>query len=168
MARPSGITSAFTIREYRDSDQAQVVDLIRELQAHEAPMHRWGKSPEDIGPWYITGLMKRMARQAGYLFVAEQAGMLFGYAAVLTCCEEDGADDDIAYTYALVADLAVTRDARRQGIGQALLSACEQVARGKGCTVMRIGVLAGNEMAIGAYGKFGFEPYLHTMEKILE
>ncbi len=44
MARRGRITRPFTIREYRDSDEAQVVELVRELQAFEVAAVQVGKT----------------------------------------------------------------------------------------------------------------------------
>jgi GNAT superfamily N-acetyltransferase len=161
MARRGRITRRFTIRRYRDGDEAQVVELARELQAFESPLYMWGKPPEDIGPWYLEETKKWCAKNDGVILVA-------GYATILTKCESDGTSDEIAYTYAHVADLVVTESARRQGIGEALLAACEKEARSRGRKIFRIGVLARNTGAIAAYTNFGFAPYHQTLEKILE
>ena len=126
MARRGRITRLFTIRQYRDSDEAQVVELARELQAFESPLYLWGKPPEDISPWYVEETKKWCAKNEGLILVAEHAKALLGYATILTKCESDGTGDEIAYTYAHVADLVVTESAGRQGIGEALLAACEK------------------------------------------
>ncbi|CAN0478655.1 unnamed protein product, partial [Phaeothamnion confervicola] len=147
MARRGRITRPFTIREYKDGDEAQVVELVRELQAFEAPLYKWGKPPEDIGAWYLEETRKWCAKNEGVILVAERAGELLGYATILTKCESDGTSDEIAYTYAHVADLIVTKSARRQGIGEALLKACEKEARSKGRKIFCIGVLSRNEGA---------------------
>ena len=168
MARRGRITRRFTIRRYRDGDEAQVVELARELQAFESPLYKWGKPPEDIGPWYLEETKKWCAKNDGVILVAEHAKALLGYATILTKCESDGTGDEIAYTYAHVADLVVTESARRQGIGEALLAACEKEARSRGRKIFRIGVLARNTGAIAAYSNFGFAPYHQTLEKILE
>ena len=131
-------------------------------------MYRWGKPPEEIGPWYLEETKKWCAKNEGVILVAERPGALLGYATILTKCEADGTSDEIAYTYAHVADLLVTESARRQGIGEALLAACEAMARAKGRKIFRIGVLAQNTGAIAAYCNFGFAPYHQTLEKILE
>lgn len=168
MARRGRITRRFTIREYKDSDEAQVVELVRELQAFEFPLYRWGKPPADIGPWYMEDAKRWCVKNEGSILVAERSGELLGYATILTKCEADGTSDEIAYTYAHVADLLVTKSARRLGIGKALLSACEKMARSKGRKILRIGVLAQNTGALEAYNKFGFAHYHQTLEKILE
>jgi ribosomal protein S18 acetylase RimI-like enzyme len=168
MARSGSIAAGVAIREYADGDMAQVVDLVRELQAHEQPLYRWGKPPEDIGPWYIDDAKTWMEKRDGTMLVAERGNTLLGYASILAKCDVDGTSDEVAHTFAHVADLVITRSARGKGIGQALLAECEKIARAKGRTILRIGVLAQNTMAIEAYRKFGFEPYHQTMEKILE
>ena len=167
MARRGRITRPFTIREYQDSDEAQVVELVRELQQHEAPLNQWAKAPEEIGPWYIEEVKKWCAKQEGIILLAEHEARLLGYATVLCTCEEDGADGDFAYLYALVAHLVVTESARGEGIGKALLEACERLARAKARPVLRIGVLSGNLGALQAYQKFGFTPYHLKLEKLL-
>jgi GNAT superfamily N-acetyltransferase len=120
-----------------------------------------------MGPWYIEDTKKWCAKDEGFILVAEASAKLVGYATILTKCEEDGAIDEIAYTYAQVADLVVTQSARRKGIGNALLKACEDKARAAGRKILRIGVLSQNSGAISAYHSFGFAPYVQTLEKIL-
>ncbi len=132
-------------------------------------MNRWGKPPGDIGAWYIAEVKNWCAKSEGTILVAEGAGGgLLGYACHLNKCEEEGADGDIAYVYALVDDLVVTRKARGQGIGRALLAACESMARAAERKVLRIGVLARNESALRVYLSFGFTPHHLKLEKILE
>jgi L-phenylalanine/L-methionine N-acetyltransferase len=58
-----------------------------------------------------------------------------------------------------VADvgLMVARDARRQGVGWALLQAAVEWARGAGVRKLELHVFPWNEAAIALYEKFGFE-----------
>ncbi|MDO3380645.1 GNAT family N-acetyltransferase [Gilvimarinus algae] len=58
-----------------------------------------------------------------------------------------------------IHDLAVLREHRGQGVGQALLSAIEAIARERGCCKLTLEVLSGNAVAAGAYQKFGFRGY---------
>ena len=167
MARRGRIAPSFTIREYRDSDEAQLVELVRELQTHESPFNKWGKPPEEIGVWYIDELKRWCGKHEGVVLVAERETTLLGYACLLGKCEEDGTGGDIAYTYAHVADLVVTKTVRGQGIGKSLLNACEAMAREKGRTALRIGVLTQNESAKQVYLNFGFMPHHMTLDKLL-
>jgi GNAT superfamily N-acetyltransferase len=112
-------------------------------------------------------LKKWCAKDDGTFLVAEDGAAVLGYAVVLCTCKEEGADGDFAYLYALVADLVVTEVARGEGIGKALLEACERLARAKARPVLRIGVLSGNLGALHAYQKYGFTPYHLKLEKLL-
>jgi GNAT superfamily N-acetyltransferase len=142
--------------------------LVRELQTHESPFNEWGKPPEDIGAWYIAEVKRRCTKHEGTILIAAGEMTLLGYACLLSKCEEEGTDGDIAYEYAYIADLVVTRSARGQGIGKALLNACESIAREKDRKVLRIGVLTQNEGAKQVYLNFGFTPHHMTLDKLLK
>lgn len=58
-----------------------------------------------------------------------------------------------------IHDLAVLPAYRRQGVGQALIAALEQLAGQRGCCKLTLEVLSGNQVAQGAYRKAGFAPY---------
>lgn len=58
-----------------------------------------------------------------------------------------------------VHDLAVHPAHRGRGVGQALLAAAEQHARGRGCCKLTLEVLSGNQRAMVSYEKFGFANY---------
>ena len=56
---------------------------------------------------------------------------------------------------------------RGRGIGRALISACEDWARGRGLKVMMIGVLARNPRAHAIYRGAGFTDYATLLRKYL-
>ncbi len=58
-----------------------------------------------------------------------------------------------------VHDIAVMPDVRGQGVGQALLTALEEHARGLGCCKLTLEVLSGNTRGLRSYEQFGFEHY---------
>lgn len=155
------------VRRFAETDAEAVIELVRQLQIHEARYFDRMKSPDDIGPWYLREMQEACARHAGDILVAETVGRVLGYAVLLTEMTSSKHPDEVLYRYALVADLAVEQTVRRQGIGQHLLSECERLARAAGVPWLRIGALAGNTTAIGAYEKFGFGKLLVTMEKPL-
>jgi GNAT superfamily N-acetyltransferase len=59
-----------------------------------------------------------------------------------------------------IHDIVVHADARRQGIGQALLQWAEQRARGLGCCKLTLEILAGNTRAMASYERAGYAPYV--------
>lgn len=58
-----------------------------------------------------------------------------------------------------IHDIVVTPAARGCGLSQRLLAKVEEIARQRGCCKLTLEVLANNQVAQGAYRKFGFAPY---------
>lgn len=155
------------IRDYEEADERQLLALVSELQDHEGAVFDRMKPGSAIGPWYVDVLKRDCAKYGGTILVAVEAGRLLGYATVMTAVEQDGSDDEIAYTYAYVGDLAVLEAHRGEGIGRLLLEHCETRARAAGRRWLRIDVLARNARARDVYRRFGFAEHLVTMEKLL-
>ena len=59
-----------------------------------------------------------------------------------------------------IHDIVVHADARRQGVGQALLQWAEQRARQLGCCKLTLEVLSNNTRAMATYQRAGFAPYV--------
>lgn len=64
-----------------------------------------------------------------------------------------------AQTLLNIHDLAVVPEQRGQGVGRALLSAAEAVARARGCVKLSLEVLEDNTGAQKLYESFGFRDY---------
>ena len=160
-------TPAAEIITYNAAYEAQLVELVRELQAHEHKLFDRMKPPADIGSWYVDALLKQCHDNDGEILLLIANGSLAGYAAVLTKAVQD-APDETSYTYAVVNDLAVTAKARGRGFGRMLLGECERRARDAGTRWLRIHVMASNESAVGLYRSFGFSDHLIELEKPLE
>ena len=120
-----------------------------------------------MGTWYIDRLKQAAAESQGRILVAESDGKILGYAALLTYVSAEDERDEIPYTYAHVDDLGVLASSRSQGVGAALLDACEKLARAAGQGWIRLGVLAANERARRFYARQGYGEILLTLEKKL-
>jgi GNAT superfamily N-acetyltransferase len=59
-----------------------------------------------------------------------------------------------------IHDIVVHADARRQGVGQALLQWAEQQARQLGCCKLTLEILSGNARAMASYERAGYAPYV--------
>lgn len=59
-----------------------------------------------------------------------------------------------------VHDIVVHADVRGRGVGQGLLAHVEQVASQKGCCKLTLEVLSNNHVAMTAYERAGFKPYV--------
>jgi len=160
-------TSPVTIRAYAgESDLERLVGIVRELQGHEARLYDRMRPPGDMGAWYVEHLEAECGAHAGHILVAEQGGVLVGYATVLTRIDVDCADE-VAHSYAYVVDLAVSAPARGNSIARMLLERREAEARRGGADFLRVTVLADNRRARDIYEAFGFRDLFIDLEKPL-
>lgn len=167
---PIGTTrlpDGLTIRDYCDADEAGVLAVLRDLQAHEFAINDRARAPETMGPWYIGRLKQANAEGRGRILVAVNGSRVLGYASLLTSVSAEDERDEIPYRFAHVDDLGVLASCRSQGVGAALLEACEAIAREAGQRWIRLGVLAANPRARSFYARQGYGEVLVTVEKKL-
>lgn len=96
-----------------------------------------------------------IAAPSALVLVAEGEGELLGYALVLL-----RRGSDIARLYSL----AISRRARGQGLGGALLQRCEEQARAHGCRRLRLEVRTDNASAIGLYERNGYVRFARSAD----
>ncbi|MFG1347894.1 GNAT family N-acetyltransferase [Xanthobacter autotrophicus DSM 431] len=155
------------IRDYRDSDLQQVLEVVRELQAYEGELYDRMMPIEDIGGWYVETLLRRCREERGSLLVSIRDGKLIGYATIFTKVEQTGEIDEVPFVYSEVSHIAVKSSARGTGAGRLLLDECEHRSRSSGAKWLRINVLASNGSARRIYEHLGFHDHLVVMEKAL-
>ncbi|HET7573035.1 MAG TPA: GNAT family protein [Gaiellaceae bacterium] len=138
----------------RPADPGDAEQLTRLAEAVSAEPEGWLISTG--GEWRTVGEERR------YL----KALRRYPHAAVFVAERDDGAlvgrlsvARDTHPASAHVADLGlmVAKDARRQGIGRALLGAAVDWAGGAGVRKLELHVFPWNEAAIALYEAFGFE-----------
>lgn len=59
-----------------------------------------------------------------------------------------------------IHDIVVSQGRRGEGIGQALLTWAEAIAREEGCCKLTLEVLSNNHVALQSYQRAGFAPYV--------
>jgi len=119
------------IRWFRSEDATEVTGCIVELQTYERTLDERVLPGEAVEGWYLDHLLKACAEQDGTLFVAEDGGRVVGFAAVQSRVPNEDVDES-DYHFALISDVGVNESHRGQGIGRALIEACEAFARGSG------------------------------------
>lgn len=146
-----------SIRDRRDGDLHVVVDLalesiswhaeaftdIRPAPGRDALVHEYGQladSPEL------------------YFRVAELAGRVVAFLSASIQPPRDGGIEALDGPSIYIADIVVTRSARRLGVAAALLNDLDQWAAAHGCTTIRLGMHAGNEPAQRLYEAHGYRP----------
>ena len=142
---------SFRIRHADPSDAEQ---LTRLADAVSAEPQGWLISV--AGEWRSAGDERRFLKALrryphAAVFVAERDdGTLVGRLSV-------GRDPHPASTHVADVGLMVARDARRQGVGTALLGAAVEWGRETGVRKLELHVFPWNEAAIALYDAFGFE-----------
>ena len=138
----------------RPAEPADAEGLTRLAEAVSAEPEAWLISTD--GEWRSVGDERR------YL----KAVRRYPHAAVFVAERSDGAmigrlslarDTHPASTHVADLGLMVAKDARRQGVGKALLEAAVEWARGNGVRKLELHVFPWNEPAIQLYERFGFE-----------
>jgi RimJ/RimL family protein N-acetyltransferase len=145
------MTQTFTVRAATPDDAQALTRLAEEVSAEP---EAWLISAD--GEWRSVGDERRYLKAVRRLphaavFVAERAdGAIVGRLSVAR---------DTHPASAHVADLGlmVAKDARRQGVGRALLKAAVAWARAAGVRKLELHVFPWNEPAIALYERFGFE-----------
>jgi uncharacterized protein (TIGR00290 family) len=155
------------IRDYApERDAAALRACYCELQDYERALEPDLPPGEASADAYLALLFERCARYRGRIFVAERGGRVVGFSGVQAALPPDEPDDP-QEPYAFVSDLVVLPEARREGIGRALLARAEAFARAEGARVLLLGVLARNAAARELYRDEGFRERFLFLEKAL-
>ena len=133
------------------------VDLARDQRSYGS--HLLG--PENR-PVIRETVVQRIV--AGTLLVARREGSVVGF--VMFTVEHGRYEQDVRP--GLVENLYVAPDARREGIGSALLRAAEERLVADGATVVQLEAMADNESARQFYAAHGYTPHRLTLEKPTE
>ena len=155
------------VREY---DEAAHLDGVKaclvELQNFERALNPRMPTGEEIVEFYMPAMMLRCTQCDGAVLVAELDNEVAGYTTVLSKVRSEDLEDG-DYEYGLIFDLVVLSEYRQKGIGKKLLQAAEAYARSKDVKWLKIGVLAGNDVANDFYESEGFKSMYVEREKVL-
>lgn len=158
---------SLTIREARPEDRPALLEQCWQLNLYEDPISNDRRTDLAGAEDTLAAGLDRVARSNGVVLVAELDGRVVAH---LMLTFETGAvyvrEERRAYAY--VAELHVREEARRRGIGAALMAEAERIATDRGMPQIMIGVLAGNAMAERAYLGYGFRPYATELVKPLK
>ncbi len=157
--------AASRIRDARfPADRDIALGFIAALQQFEHAFEPNRRLDEAVAAEFLDILLRSVAEKSGIVRVAERDGEAIGWAVAF-------AEEDDIYVVAeqrstfYISELYVVESARGQGVGRALMSACEDWAKSNGYRVMMIGVLPGNKRAADVYARAGFTPYAIRLRK---
>lgn len=149
-----------------EMDQDAVRVCVIELQDHEASLYARLPPGNEVVDSCIKHMLEQCEKCAGKILIAETDGEVGGFVTVL-CEVKSEEPDDGDLEYGLISDLVVVEKYRGRGIGRLLLGAAETYARSQNVEWLRIGVIAGNQVAEKLYASLGFSPWYKECEKDL-
>ena len=157
----------FHLRDFEPTaDKPAALAFILGSQLCEAGFEADRRTDPAVAGDYYAVLTARLARQQGLIYVADNAGRAFGWAAF--AFEEAAVyvvETERRFGY--IAELFVIEAERGAGVGRALIGACEAEARRLGLRQVRIGLLAANHRAADIYARSGYAPYAAELRKYL-
>ena len=124
------MTAGFNIRRAVPSDAPAIAALETEIFSD---------------PWSEAGVLSEINQENALFLVCEIGKTPAGYVSMETVCGE-----------CYIANLAVKREYRRQGIAKALLRAIINAAKEERCTFLTLEARASNAAARTLYEKAGF------------
>jgi GNAT superfamily N-acetyltransferase len=159
---------SFRIRDARlPNDKPAILGFIMGLQRFENAIEPDRRVDSSVAEEFYAVIIERITKKHGRIHIAEKAdGTILGWAAAYEDENEVFVHSE-ERTFGYIADVYVIEDARGQGIGKALITACEEWARERGLKVMMIGVLARNPRAHAVYRGAGFADYAILQRKYL-
>lgn len=154
------------IRQARlPDDKPAFLAFIKGLQEYEVAFEKNRRLDDTYAEESLAVLLE--AAKRGMIFVAEDEDRPIGWAVVF---EEDAPvyvlEDERRFAY--ISELFVEEALRGQGVGQALIAACEDWARTHGHATIRIGHLTANTRTGQMYEKAGYASYATQRRKRLK
>lgn len=154
------------IRPTSAADEAALVEQFLGLNRHEEPLIGNRRTDAAGASLSLKWALDRVGRCGGHALVAEWDGAVAGH--LFMTFEQDAPYvREALRPFAQVTELFVRPEARRLGIGTALIAEAERLARARGMERLMIGVLAGNDLTEALYRRLGFAPSAIEMAKRL-
>lgn len=144
------MTDQFLIRRAHDRDCEFITGLVPSLLEFGSPT--W----DDAGAFApgfrdaLAGAVRGRGPQSTVLVAEGADGAPLGFISLRV------AKDVVGAARGHVADVAVTADARRMGVGTALMNAGEAWARDRGLPALSLNVWSTNERALAFYRRLGY------------
>lgn len=157
-----------SVQSATQSDWAAILAMIEGIQRHEQELLGYPLlAPEIMSKDYLAEARQRLTDHEGETLVCKLNAEIIG--CLLGCMEKE---DDLAVDpgfrkHALIMDIYVVPEMRKQGVATALIDEFSQKMKAKGCAWLRVWTKSQNRTAIDAYLRYGFEPYESVFVKQL-
>jgi len=160
--------SAFRIRAADLSrDKPALLSFIMGSQHFEYAIEPNRRLDEPVAAEHFDKLTAHLKEHGGAMFVAEdESGALLGWSVVGEIKGEAFVIPE-ERNFAYIFELFVAESTRGQGVGRALIVACEDWAKANNFKTIQIGVLARNTRAAKIYREAGYSDYAIELRKYL-
>lgn len=151
------------IRKAQPPDAPRLGELAGALvRLHHAVDPRRFMLVDGVERGYGGWLGRELGRQGALVLVAEDGGLVVGY----TYATVEGRDwNSLLDEHAELHDILVTEDARRRGVGKALLGATLAELDARGVRRVILSTMVQNEAAQALFRSFGFRPTMIEMTR---
>jgi ribosomal protein S18 acetylase RimI-like enzyme len=156
------MTDRIVIRPAHAGDSDFVAGLVPSLLQFASPA--WANT-DALAPGFrelLSEAVRAHDERAAVLIAQRPDGSPLGFISLKMSA--DAAGNERGH----VADLAVAEDARRTGVGRALMQAGEAWARERGLPVLSLDVWSTNERALAFYGSLGYRTESLCLIKALD
>ncbi|MDL2247691.1 GNAT family N-acetyltransferase [Bacteroides sp. OttesenSCG-928-J23] len=150
-----------TIREAKNTDINQIVDLYHELFVEMSVLQPQSFAPGQQNRMYVRNMIQ--SRDTALFVSCDDGGYIRGFALV----EESETPDYnalIKRRYAYLMDIVVAREHRNAGIGSQLIGHVRDWAIDRGLEYLELNVLSQNKLAITLYERMGFAGAKQVMQ----
>ena len=148
-------------------DRAALLSFIMGSQHFEYAIEPNRRLDTPVAGEHLERLLGHLKDHDGRMYVAEgESGALTGWAVVGEFKGEAFVVPE-ERDYAYIFELFVVEAVRGEGVGRALIAACEDWARAKNFKTIQIGVLSGNARAAKIYREAGYSDYALELRKYL-
>jgi GNAT superfamily N-acetyltransferase len=148
------------VRPYVPADREFVFSLAPRLAIGIPPWRDPQKMIVTAQGW-ISGSIEQQGKKTMVFLAENEQGERLGFATVSHSTHFTGESQ------AYIGELATSEVAERQGVGKALVQACEQWAREQGYRILSLATGAANEQARGFYRHIGYLDEDVTLVKLL-
>jgi GNAT superfamily N-acetyltransferase len=155
------------IVQYSEPYRNDLNQLMELLQDYEKTLSDDRALGFEVARDFFDYMLKECRDNDGEIYVAIEESTVLGFVSVYIEREDD-VDCHLLEEYktcGVIADLAVFRKYRNQGVAAALLEQAEQHCKSRSLNRVKISCLAQNHAAESLYHKFGFSDHEITFEK---
>lgn len=149
-------------RPATEADFPQLATMYAKLNAYFYEVGYLLPRPENVGDAWLESFRRTLGRFSN-VFVAEQEGRLLGF---ILCRLKRLPAHMGGVLVGEVSDVWVEAEARRSGVGEALVKSGVEWMRGQGVHSVEVQVLGGNDASLKFFESLGFKLELRALRLV--